>query len=149
MRQVVEQIYENELTSVRKVMMLEVSQYLELYLWKHYKPSSSQPDSSEASSLAHLMSIMVMINEKFRERVPAWEVRCCQKIAAAINSLMLKAYYSVAPNSVSNDCLHMCNFHAISYIHLYYNSAVTLIACILYYCAVVPIAGVNSYQRES
>ncbi|XP_067939363.1 RNA helicase aquarius-like [Watersipora subatra] len=44
--------------------MLEVSQYLELYLWKHF---------SVASSLSHLMSIVTMVNEKFKERVPAWE----------------------------------------------------------------------------
>ena len=64
--QVIDQIYQKELQSVRKVMMLEVSQYLELYLWKHYKP--------EEATLSHTMSIMIMINEKFRERVPAWEV---------------------------------------------------------------------------
>lgn len=62
----IEEIYKTELMSVRKAMMLEVSQYLELYLWKYYKPGTS--------SLSHTMSVMVMINEKFRERVPAWEV---------------------------------------------------------------------------
>lgn len=47
-------------------MMLEFSQYLENYLWPNYV-------TGEASH-EHLMSIVVMLNEKFRERVPAWEV---------------------------------------------------------------------------
>lgn len=47
--------------------MLELSQFLENYLWPNYKTGSS--------SHAHIMSIVVILNEKFRERVPAWEVR--------------------------------------------------------------------------
>jgi hypothetical protein len=46
--------------------MLEFSQYLENYLWPHYEAGKA--------SHAHMMSIVVMINEKFRERVPAWQV---------------------------------------------------------------------------
>lgn len=49
-------------------MMLEFSQYLENYLWPHYEAGQA--------SHSHMMSIIVMINEKFRERVPAWQV--CQ-----------------------------------------------------------------------
>ena len=45
-------------------MILEFSQYLEQYLW---------PNFDENSSHAHMMSIVVMINEKFRERVNAWQ----------------------------------------------------------------------------
>ncbi|KAB0406793.1 hypothetical protein E2I00_014852, partial [Balaenoptera physalus] len=41
------------------------SQYLENYLWMNYSP--------EVSSKAYLMSICCMVNEKFRENVPAWE----------------------------------------------------------------------------
>lgn len=52
--------------SVRRIMMLEFSQYLENYLWPYY-------EAGKASN-AHMMSIIVMINEKFRERVPAWQV---------------------------------------------------------------------------
>ncbi|XP_009977547.1 PREDICTED: intron-binding protein aquarius, partial [Tauraco erythrolophus] len=40
-------------------------QYLENYLWMNYSP--------EVSSKAYLMSICCMVNEKFRENVPAWE----------------------------------------------------------------------------
>ena len=39
-------------------------QYLENYLWPNFNP--------EESSKAHVMSIVMMVNEKFRERVPAW-----------------------------------------------------------------------------
>ena len=40
------------------------SQYLECYLWPNFDP--------KVSSKEHLMSIVVIVNEKFRERVPAW-----------------------------------------------------------------------------
>ncbi|XP_073950927.1 RNA helicase aquarius-like [Choristoneura fumiferana] len=66
---IVESIYQAEILgsnfSVRRIMMLEFSQYLECYLWPQYR-------GGEATR-AHMMSIIVMINEKFRERVPAWQ----------------------------------------------------------------------------
>lgn len=46
-------------------MMLEFSQYLEKYLWPNY--------NAEVATRAHTMSIVVMVNEKFRERVQVWE----------------------------------------------------------------------------
>lgn len=46
--------------------MLEFSQYLEQYLWPHYQ--------RETATHAHLMSIVIMANEKFRERVEVWTV---------------------------------------------------------------------------
>uniref|UniRef100_A0A4W6EGY1 RNA helicase aquarius n=1 Tax=Lates calcarifer TaxID=8187 RepID=A0A4W6EGY1_LATCA len=52
--------------AIRKIMLLEFSQYLENYLWVNYTP--------EVSSNAYLMSICCIVNEKFRENVPAWEV---------------------------------------------------------------------------
>jgi intron-binding protein aquarius len=55
--------------AIRRIMMLEFSQYLENYLWPNYVTLKS--------SHAHMMSIVIMINEKFRERVPAWQVRLC------------------------------------------------------------------------
>ncbi|CAG9134017.1 unnamed protein product [Plutella xylostella] len=64
---IVESIYQAEILgsnfSVRRIMMLEFSQYLEGYLWPHYRAGATH---------AHMMSIVVMINEKFRERVQAW-----------------------------------------------------------------------------
>lgn len=66
---VVEDIYVKEIHgtnfAIRRIMMLEFSQYLENYLWPNYQTSKS--------SHAHMMSIVIMINEKFRERVPAWQ----------------------------------------------------------------------------
>uniref|UniRef100_A0A671S8R6 RNA helicase aquarius n=1 Tax=Sinocyclocheilus anshuiensis TaxID=1608454 RepID=A0A671S8R6_9TELE len=68
--QVIEDIYQNEILkskfAIRKIMLLEFSQYLENYLWPNYTP--------EASSNGYLMSICCIVNEKFRENVPAWEV---------------------------------------------------------------------------
>jgi intron-binding protein aquarius len=64
---VIEDIYKVDLntpeSNIRRVMMLEFSQYLENYLW---------PNFDDKASLAHVLSIVYMINEKFRERVPAW-----------------------------------------------------------------------------
>ncbi|XP_006274043.1 RNA helicase aquarius [Alligator mississippiensis] len=66
---VIEDVYVKEIVkskfAIRKIMLLEFSQYLENYLWINY--------SSEVSSKAYLMSICCMVNEKFRENVPAWE----------------------------------------------------------------------------
>lgn len=45
-------------------MVLEFSQYLENYLWPNYEPGASN---------AHILSIVIMINEKFRERVQVWQ----------------------------------------------------------------------------
>ncbi|BET02370.1 Aquarius homolog (Mouse) [Nesidiocoris tenuis] len=65
---IVELIYTQEIKgtkfNVRRIMMLEVSQYLENYLWPNYVTGES--------SYAHMMSVVVMMNEKFRERVMAW-----------------------------------------------------------------------------
>ena len=47
-------------------MLLEFSQYLENYLWPNFDPKVARK--------AHVMSIVTMVNEKFSERVPAWEV---------------------------------------------------------------------------
>uniref|UniRef100_A0A6Q2XQ48 RNA helicase aquarius n=1 Tax=Esox lucius TaxID=8010 RepID=A0A6Q2XQ48_ESOLU len=67
---VLKDIYEKEILmskfAIRKIMLLEFSQYLENYLWVNYTP--------EVSSNAYLMSICCIVNEKFRENVPAWEV---------------------------------------------------------------------------
>lgn len=67
---VMEEVYEKEIVqskfAIRKIMLLEFSQYLENYLWVNY--------TEEVSSNAYLMSICCIVNEKFRENVPAWEV---------------------------------------------------------------------------
>lgn len=67
---VMEDVYQKEIFqskfAIRKIMLLEFSQYLENYLWVNYSP--------EVSTKAYLMSICCIVNEKFRENVPAWEV---------------------------------------------------------------------------
>ncbi|XP_031379530.1 RNA helicase aquarius isoform X2 [Punica granatum] len=68
----VKEIYETELlvksgrkpVPLQRVMILEVSQYLENYLWPNFDP--------EAATFEHVMSMIIMINEKFRENVAAW-----------------------------------------------------------------------------
>ncbi|CAG5126687.1 unnamed protein product, partial [Candidula unifasciata] len=67
--QIVEEIYQKELAgsnfSTKRIMMLEFSRYLENYLWPNYKRGKA--------TTAHVMSIAALVNEKFQERVPAWE----------------------------------------------------------------------------
>ncbi|RCN26696.1 hypothetical protein ANCCAN_27577 [Ancylostoma caninum] len=64
----VDTIYQHEMIAThfnpRKIIMLEFSQYLECYLWPNY---------TEEASEAHVMSIVIMLNEKFRERIDAWQ----------------------------------------------------------------------------
>ncbi|KAE9605199.1 putative intron-binding protein aquarius [Lupinus albus] len=45
-------------------MILEVSQYLENYLWLNFDPGNA--------TFEHVMSMIFMVNEKFRENVAAW-----------------------------------------------------------------------------
>ncbi|KAL2898346.1 RNA helicase aquarius [Bienertia sinuspersici] len=49
---------------LQRVMILEISQYLENYLWPYFDP--------ETVTFEHVMSMILMINEKFRENVAAW-----------------------------------------------------------------------------
>lgn len=49
---------------LQRVMILEVSQYLENYLWPNFDP--------DTASFEHVMSMILMVNEKFRENVAAW-----------------------------------------------------------------------------
>ncbi|KAI3949343.1 hypothetical protein MKW98_023280 [Papaver atlanticum] len=69
----VKEIYESELSvkqghhkivSLQRVSILEVSRYLEYYLWPNFDPDSA--------SFEHVTSMILMINEKFRENVAAW-----------------------------------------------------------------------------
>jgi intron-binding protein aquarius len=68
--ELVEKLYAEELgggdkpAELARVVVLELSQYLENYLWPYF-------DATTATK-AHLMSILAMVNEKFREGVPAW-----------------------------------------------------------------------------
>jgi len=64
---VINRIYASELASFERsrVTLLEFSCYLENYLWKHYNPKTA--------SFEHVMSIILLVNEKQREQVPMWE----------------------------------------------------------------------------
>src|SRR5690606_19753114 len=70
----VEQIYVSELRlrgfERRRLQQLELSQYLELYIWPNYNPQ----DVVHRCSIPLLMSCVLMINEKFREQVPIWQI---------------------------------------------------------------------------
>lgn len=65
--ELVKQIYETELkvkdgrkpVPLQRVMILEVSQYLENYLWPNFDP--------ETATFEHVMSMILMINEKVIE----------------------------------------------------------------------------------
>ncbi|KAK2976198.1 hypothetical protein RJ640_027489 [Escallonia rubra] len=70
--ELVKEIYDTELTvtggrktvPLQRVMILEVSQYLENYLWPNFDP--------DTATFEHVMSMILMVNEKFRENVAAW-----------------------------------------------------------------------------
>lgn len=63
--------------------MLEFNRYLENYLWKNY---------NEKSTSAHLMSIIFMLNEKFRERIEVWKVfdTNTEQFPSFFNSVLVK-----------------------------------------------------------
>ena len=64
---VIDMVYNDDLKktefTIKRIMMLEFSQYLENYLW---------PNLNEDATREHILSIVLIFNEKFRERVPAW-----------------------------------------------------------------------------
>jgi intron-binding protein aquarius len=67
---IIEDIYYQQLVAqddfnTSKIMLLELSLYLENYLWPNF--------NAEKSTHAHLISIMLMVNEKCRENVVAWD----------------------------------------------------------------------------
>ncbi|XP_024175565.1 RNA helicase aquarius-like [Rosa chinensis] len=62
---------------LQRVMILEVSQYLENYLFPNFDP--------ETAMFEHVMSMILMVNEKFRENVAAWVCFHDQKDAFNVN----------------------------------------------------------------
>eukprot|EP00002_Diphylleia_rotans_P007289 TRINITY_DN1680_c0_g1_i2.p1 TRINITY_DN1680_c0_g1~~TRINITY_DN1680_c0_g1_i2.p1 ORF type:complete len:1430 (+),score=347.90 TRINITY_DN1680_c0_g1_i2:54-4343(+) len=69
-------IYHTELKTNEstRLMLLEFSGYLENYLWPNF--------DARTSSVEHVLSIMMIVNEKFRESVPAWD--CFQRREPAV-----------------------------------------------------------------
>lgn len=78
--------------------ILELSHYLENYLWPHF---SSKKDSS-SSSVEHILSIIIMINEKSKENL----VGCFGKAKT---------------KNFSNFCFFLC--------HVFFSIFFTLIMC--------------------
>ncbi|XP_076946776.1 uncharacterized protein LOC143618445 [Bidens hawaiensis] len=139
----VKEIYEMELVvkedgglrrtvPLQRVMILEVSQYLENYLWPNFDP--------DTASFEHVMSMILMINEKFRENVAAWicfydrkdmfkafieRVLCLKEgrslsIAEKTNYLlfMINAFQSLEDDVVSKKVMKLASlhcWHSISY----------------------------------
>lgn len=50
-----------------RLQLLEISQYLEQYLWPHCEAGMAGPAAAE-----HLLSMLALVNQKFREQVPGW-----------------------------------------------------------------------------
>ena len=67
----IQKIYDEELCAKESgasnsLILLEISQYLERYLWPSLDTKTASP--------AHLLSIVYLMNEKFRQGVSAWDV---------------------------------------------------------------------------
>ncbi|KAJ3027064.1 hypothetical protein HDV00_011403, partial [Rhizophlyctis rosea] len=61
--------------NLRKVMLLEFSQYLEKYLWPNFEAKTVKAENRKKSPDQHVLSIVVLVNEKFRERVGrVWDI---------------------------------------------------------------------------
>jgi Intron-binding protein aquarius N-terminus len=111
--ELVQQIYNEHLggaagqpPGLRKVMLLEISQYLENYLWPNFDGANATPQ--------HVLSILLMVNEKFRENVPAWD--CFE--AAAVRAAALPAQYGrfhvfpcTSPAAICKGLLVTCPLH--------------------------------------
>lgn len=65
---IVEDIYKKEISGgdQQRIKLLEFSHYLENYLWPNYNESSS--------THGFCMSIVFLVNEKFKERIEVWKV---------------------------------------------------------------------------
>lgn len=65
---------------LKRVMLLEISQYLENYLWPHFDASSAS-----SASHAHIMSIMVRINlcahQSLVTLIASWSGLACVRVA--------------------------------------------------------------------
>ena len=53
-----------QLPNPRRVALLEVSQYLEKYLWPNFSAEDASPE--------HLLSMIVLANRKLNERTNPW-----------------------------------------------------------------------------
>jgi hypothetical protein len=81
----VEQIFYTELSTGNVSKVLDYSGYLEKYLWTHY---------SHNVGLEHILSIMVMMNEKFKESTNSFDsfTSCDEKFIAFFNHVVSLAF---------------------------------------------------------
>lgn len=65
---IVDNIYKKEISSgdQQRIKLLEFSHYLENFLWPNFNESTSTP--------AFCMSVVFLVNEKFKERIEVWKV---------------------------------------------------------------------------
>ncbi|CAG8739700.1 18149_t:CDS:2, partial [Dentiscutata erythropus] len=110
---IVEDIYFKELENngfeTKKLMLLEFSQYLEKYLWPNF--------DGENTSLAHVLSIVLMVNEKFRERVSAWD--CFASRPDQFNSFFIHVLRLTVPPLSDKLTFHVRRFLLIFLIHAF------------------------------
>jgi len=90
---IIEEIYYNELVPAApggsRIIMLELSSYLECYLWRNFDPTTC--------TYAHVMSIIYMLNEKFRENLMGvWSALVDLRDEAALEAFF-KLVHSMYP----------------------------------------------------
>lgn len=75
-------------------------QYLELYLWPHF--------DAQAASVTHVLSILLMVNEKFRENVAGWACFTdADKFASFFKRCVARAR-SLQPRVLTCLCIAAC-----------------------------------------
>ena len=121
---IVDDIYKNELADKPlindRVMLLELSSYLENFLWKNF--------DDDKASFAHVMSIILLVNEKFRQNLlnvwatfhereamflpflkRVWTLKSDNKLSMAENSayllFIIHAFQSLEDPVVRASCL--------------------------------------------
>ncbi|KAF8819141.1 hypothetical protein IE077_001584, partial [Cardiosporidium cionae] len=76
-----------------KIMILEFSQYFENYLWPFFH--------SGAATFEHLMSIILVINEKNRQNIPIWDCFLCHTTGNSASSPTLPTTVSISTEDLS------------------------------------------------
>ncbi len=87
-----------------RIQLLEISQYLENYLWPHFEAGLAGPSAYE-----HLMSMLVMVNQKFREGVPGW---ACFHAANEVRGWARSGVDSMWWGAVCMPCFPACSLRA-------------------------------------
>ncbi|KAG5402205.1 hypothetical protein IGI04_016812 [Brassica rapa subsp. trilocularis] len=72
---------------LQRVMVLEVSQYLENYLWPNFDP--------EAASFEHVMSMVLMINEKVVSSGRMWRLGFAFMIVKTFSRSFFRRFFDL------------------------------------------------------